>query len=102
MRVSNAIQQKTYMRGTVVNKLIKLPKVFFRDHKERELDTPTVVKENSRNVWVNANDPYLGELKADADYYSDMWDTGGFDKWFFGLARSAKATLKAIEQSKQQ
>jgi len=77
--------------------LIKLPKRFFQDHKERDLDTPTVVKENSRNVWVNANDPHLAELRADADYYSDMWDIGGFDQWVFGLARSAKATLKAID-----
>ena len=77
--------------------LIKLPKRFFQDHKERDLETPVIGKENSRNVWVNANDPYLAELKADADYYSDMWDMGGFDKWVFGIARSAKATVKAIE-----
>ena len=79
--------------------LIKLPKRFFQDHKERDLDTPTVVKENSRNVWVNANDPHLAELRADADYYSDMWDMGGFDQWVFGIARSAKATVEAIEKS---
>ena len=77
--------------------LIKLPKRFFQDHKERDLDTPTVVKENSRNVWVNANDRHLAELRADADYYSDMWDMGGFDQWGFGIARSAKATIKAID-----
>lgn len=79
--------------------LIKLPKRFFQDHKERDLDTPTVVKENSQNVWVNANDPHLTELKSDADYYSLMWDMGSFDKWVFGIARSAKATVKAIEKS---
>jgi|TARA_B100000902_G_C27089623_1_gene803153 hypothetical protein len=77
--------------------LIKLPKRFFQDHKERDLDTPTIVKENNRNVWVNANDPHLAELKSDADYYSLMWDMGSFDKWVFGIARSAKATVKAID-----
>ena len=79
--------------------LIKLPKRFFQDHQERDLDTPTVVKENSRNVWVNANDPHLAELKSDADYYSLMWDMGSFDKWLIGIARSAKATVEAIEKS---
>ena len=29
-----------------------------------------------------------GRLRADADYYSDMWDMGGFDQWVFGIARS--------------
>ena len=42
-------------------------------------------------------DPHLAELRADADYYSDMWDMGGFDQWVFGIARSAKATIKAID-----
>ena len=82
--------------------LIKLPKVFFEDYKDSAsgsfvMNVPKVVKETSRNVWVSAEDPYLRELRADADYYSDMWDMGGFDNWFFGLARSAKATIKAID-----
>lgn len=79
--------------------LIKLPKRFFEDHKERDLDTPTVVKENSRNVWVDASDPHLAELKEDAQYYSDLWDMGSFDRWLFGICTSAKATVKALEKS---
>lgn len=77
--------------------LLKLPKRFFEDHRERDLDTPIVVKQNSSYVWVDQSDPHLAELKSDADYYSDMWDIGGFDKWLFGICRSAKATVKAIE-----
>lgn len=80
--------------------LIKLPKRFFQDHQERDLDTPGVVKETKTHVWVNANDPHLSELKEDAQYYSDMWDMGSFDKWLFGICTSAKATVKALEQHK--
>ena len=54
------------------------------------MECPKVVKETNRNPQR----PLFAELRADADYYSDMWDMGGFDKWFFGLARSAKATIK--------
>ena len=39
----------------------------------------------------------IEELKSDADYYSLMWDMGSFDKWLIGICRSAKATVKAIE-----
>jgi hypothetical protein len=77
--------------------LIKLPKRFFYDHKDRDLDTPTIVKENKRNVWVSASDPHLCELKQDAVYYCDMGDMGAFDSWMFGIVRSAKATAKALE-----
>lgn len=79
-----------------MTKLVKLPKRFFEDHKERDLDTPNVAKETKANVWVHANDPYLADLRSDAQYYSDMADMGALDKYHFGLARSAKATLKAI------
>ena len=82
-----------------MTKLIKLPKSFFIDHKERDLDTPKVAKETKTNVWINADDPYLAELKSDAQYYSDMADLGAWDKYLFGLVRSAKATLKAIENA---
>ena len=79
--------------------LIKLPVRFFYDHKERDLDTPEIVKKTKSHIWVCKNDPHLGELKEDAQYYSDMGDMGAFDKWMFGIVRSAKATVKAIEQS---
>jgi hypothetical protein len=82
-----------------MTKLIKLPKAFFIDHKERDLDTPKIAKETKANIWVSAEDPYLAELKSDAAYYSDMADMGAWDKYLFGLVRSAKATLKAIEEA---
>lgn len=77
--------------------LIKLPKGFFDDHCERDLDTPEVVKETDRHYWVCKNDPAIKELKDDAEYYIDIWNAGGWEKYLFGLIQSAKATLKALE-----
>lgn len=82
-----------------MTKLIKLPKTFFIDHKERDLDTPEVAKETKANVWVHANDPYLAELKSDAQFYYDLWCEGAWDQYLFGLCMSARATLKAIENA---
>ena len=87
----------THSKGEKMQNLIKIPKRFFDDHKERDLDTPQIIKETKTNYWIRSNDPHLAELKSDADYYATMWDMGSFDKWVFGIATSAKATLKALE-----
>lgn len=77
--------------------LIKLPSRFFVDHMERDLDTPVVVKETQTHVWVNLDDPAMAELESDAEYYSDHT---GFDRAYFGLCASARATLNAIKKAR--
>ena len=75
---------------------IKLPRRFFIDHLERDLDTPRILRETKSHVYVSAADPALAELASDADYYKDpQW----FDREYFGLCMSAKATLKALKEA---
>ena len=77
--------------------LIKIPKRFFDDHRERDLDTPRVMKATRSNYWISKNDPAISELISDAEYYVEMGELGAFDKWMFGLVRSANATLKSLQ-----
>ncbi len=77
--------------------LIKIPKRFFDDHRERDLDTPRVMKATRSNYWISKNDPAISELISDAEYYVEMGELGAFDKWMFGLVRSATATLKSLQ-----
>lgn len=76
--------------------LIKLPKVFFVDHRERDLDTPVVVKETARYYFVSKSDQALSELLDDARHYASQ---NGPDVIFAGLKSSAKATVKALTEA---
>lgn len=73
--------------------LIRLPRRFFIDHLERDLETPEIHRETLTHVWVSPDDPALPELESDAEYYSDP---AGFERVYFGLCMSARATLRAI------
>jgi hypothetical protein len=73
---------------------LELPKVFFRDHEDRELPTPTVVAETARHFIVCADDPNIPELLDDARHYADPRATD----CEFWLRNSAHALVKAIER----
>jgi hypothetical protein len=77
--------------------LIKIPKRFFDDHRDRDLDTPEVVKSNQNHYWISKSDFAIKELIDDAEYYVKMGELGAWDKWMFGLVGSAKATLKSLK-----
>ena len=77
--------------------LIKIPQRFYDDHKERDLESPEIVKETKTHYWIKADDPDIAELKSDAHYYYTMWNMGAFDNYLFGICMSAKATLKALQ-----
>jgi len=81
-----------------MNNLIKIPQRFYDDHKERDLESPEIVKETKTHYWIKADDPDIAELKSDAEYYYTMWNMGAFDNWLFGICMSAKATLNALEK----
>jgi hypothetical protein len=77
--------------------LIRLPRVFFDDHWERELPTPTVVKHTKTNYWIASDDPNLAELLSDAEFYCHPY--GPDDPELGWLKTSARATVKAIRKS---
>jgi hypothetical protein len=81
--------------------LIKIPKAFYIDHIERDLDAPEIVKRSARHFHVAANDPAaVAELLSDANHYSDCagpgWCVGAEARDGIGLQSSARATAKAI------
>ena len=77
--------------------LIKIPRTFYDDHRDRDLESPKILKETKTHYWIKADDPDIAELKSDAHYYYTLWREGAFDKYLFGLCMSAGATLKALE-----
>ena len=76
--------------------LIKIPQRFLIDHEERDLPTPEVVKSTQRHFWVKANDPHLGELISDAEFYAEPYIDAKPGEHNWGYVVSARATLKAI------
>ena len=76
---------------------IRIPELFYTDHKERDLPTPhNFAKPNPRYVIIDSDDPAFDELIDDAKFYtgagivSEIWES------YRGLVMSARATLKAI------
>ena len=79
-----------------MQKLIKIPQRFFSDHEDRDLPTPEVVKSTQNHFWIKADDPHLGELISDAEYYAEPWIEAKPGDYVWGTVVSARATLKAI------
>ncbi len=84
------------MKENTMKGLIKIPKRFFDDHCDRDLDTPIIIKQTARHYWIDKNDLAIGELKSDAEYYVTMGKLGGFSNGLSGLVHSASATLKCL------
>lgn len=80
--------------------IIKVPAGFFRDHEDRECEPfCEPIKRTSRYVLLRWNDPGLDELLDDAKHYADPdWS---MDSCYYGLKRSAVATVKAIEDARK-
>jgi hypothetical protein len=78
---------------------IDLPIAFFTDRRERDLPMPTVIAYLKRKVRVAADDPVIPDYLSDADYYSDIVRSSG-DVSYVGLQSSARATVKAIKESR--
>ena len=72
---------------------IRIPKRFFDDHRERDLDTPTIARETKAHYFISADDPAVAELRDDAAYYAAEH---GPDLLPPGLKASARATLIAL------
>jgi hypothetical protein len=75
---------------------VRVPAAFFDDHESRDCEPYCEpVKRAGRYVWLRLDDPGLEELLSDARHYADP--TWTLDSCYFGLKRSAVATVKAIE-----
>jgi hypothetical protein len=77
-------------------KLIKIPQMFFDDHRDRFLPTPEIIKESKTNYWIyaNPNDPGYIDLVEDVEMYADI-DGPDDCSW---LKVPAKALLRAINK----
>jgi len=73
---------------------VRIPKRFFDDHAERGLDTPTIIGETKNHYFIRNDDPFIDELREDAEFYAD---DHGPDYLPRGLKASARATLAALE-----
>lgn len=83
------------LRPIEIAPVIQIPKRFYDDHVERDLEAPSIVHQTAKHYWIKADDPALNELKDDAEFYASM----GMDYWdksCAGLVSSARATAKAI------
>jgi len=76
--------------------LIKIPQRFFRDHQDRDLETPEIVKATKTHFWIKADDPHIGELYDDADYYAEPYIDAKPGDYVWGVVVSARATKCAI------
>jgi len=75
---------------------VRVPAAFFEDHESRDCEPYCEpVKKSGCYVWLRLDDPGLEELLSDARHYADPAWT--LDPCYFGLKRSAVATVKAIE-----
>jgi len=71
---------------------IKIPRRFYDDHADRSLPSPEIVHHNKTHYWIRRDDPAMGELRSDAEYYADRDgpDMGP------NLRPAARALLKAL------
>lgn len=77
-------------------KTYKLPKRFAEDHWGRDLGrNDEVVRETSTHFFVEMDADGYSDMLGDAEFYSDhtLFDPPNA---YFGLAQSAKATVKAL------
>lgn len=74
--------------------LIKIPKRFYDDHKERDLPSPAIVKRTKNNYWIDTVDGALPDLVADAKFYMHR---DGPD--YAALRTAARWLLQAIRAS---
>lgn len=79
--------------------LIKVPHRFFEDHKERDLDTPKIVKATARHYIIDTTDPAFAEFESDALHYCESFDLREQPE-LFGVFMSARATVKAIDAAR--
>jgi hypothetical protein len=86
---------KTLKSTNPADALVRVPAAFYRDHDSRGCEPfCEPVRRTARFVWLRLDDPGIHELLNDAQHYADpSWV---MDPGYFGLKRSAVATVRAI------
>ena len=93
----NRIQSEAHRASAIAKpQTVRVPAAFFKDHEDRDCEPYCEpVKRTGRYVVLRLDDPGLRELLDDARHYADpSWS---MEQEYFGLKRSAVATVKAIE-----
>lgn len=86
-------------RGDSAAQTVKLPAKFIDDHRERDCDTPAILKTVGKCYVMRVDDPAMPELLNDAAYYADeSMSRGGFDPCYSGLIQSARRLLAAYQK----
>lgn len=78
--------------------IVRIPRVFYDDHVDRDLPAPPVLRETKRHYFIDDEHPDIFELRDDAAHYSDA-TTWGYGIELGGLERSARATLNALREA---
>lgn len=77
--------------------LVKIPHRFLQDCDECDCEVPEPIKTTKTHHYISTRrDELMNELISRAFYYSNPAD---FDKYYFGLVSSARATLKALKKA---
>lgn len=76
----------------VKENLVRVPQTFLRDHIERDLPSPEIVRETKSHYFIKADDPEMEELLSDSRHYADSTATDCDP----GLRLAARALLKAL------
>jgi len=88
--------------------LIRIPKVYYDDHIQCECEAPPVVRETKKHYYISGEEvrhsqepemSTLDDLYSRAKYYEDQLS---FDPDYWGLCRSAKHTVIAIDKHRKE
>ena len=79
--------------------LIRIPKRFYQDHVERDLEAPAIVRQSKGHYFIDATSEHFDEFSSDASFYADpaCFDFE-FGSHLASLILSARATERAIEK----
>jgi hypothetical protein len=75
---------------------VSVPLVFWSDHEDRDLPTPTPTRRDGAKVVIPLYGAETDELLADAEHYAHKDGPGSI-----GLKSSARATVKAISEARR-
>lgn len=70
---------------------VRIPRGFYDDHLDRDLDAPPVLKTTSRGYVIDADHPDMAELRNDAEHYAGNGNDAPL--W---LKSAAAALLRAL------
>ena len=81
-----------------MSNLIRIPKAFYDDCVICECQVVPIERETKAHYWIDVSKDSDGlqELISRADYYADL-EVSAIYSEYAGVVKSAKATLKALE-----